>query len=64
MEPMSLEEYWDNQPAWKAVGDFLLCEPPSPPNQAYADVYCSVYEKELINLAFLPVVEQLEASRQ
>jgi hypothetical protein len=64
MESIPLENYWDNQPAWKAVGDFLLCEPPSPPNQAYADVYRSVYQQELTKLAFMPVTEQIEASRQ
>jgi hypothetical protein len=64
MEPTSLEDYWDNQPAWKAVGDFLLCQPPSPPNQAYADVYRSVYDQELTKLAFLPVIEHVEISRQ
>lgn len=35
-------EYWDNQPAWKAVGDFML-DSYNPPNKSYKPVYDMVY---------------------
>jgi hypothetical protein len=39
---MGFPEYWDNQPAWKAVGDFML-DTYSPPNKSYKSVYDLVY---------------------
>jgi hypothetical protein len=41
---MGLPEYWDNQPAWKAVGDFML-DNYSPPNKSYKPVYDMVYNR-------------------
>jgi len=39
---MGMPEYWDNQPGWKAVGDFML-DKYNPPNKSYKPVYDMVY---------------------
>jgi hypothetical protein len=39
---IAMPEYWDNQPAWKAVGDFML-DTYSPPNKSYKPVYDMTY---------------------
>jgi hypothetical protein len=39
---IGLPEYWDNQPAWKAVGDFIQ-DKYNPPNKSYKPVYDMIY---------------------
>ncbi|MBD0266227.1 MAG: hypothetical protein ICV78_26975 [Tolypothrix sp. Co-bin9] len=41
---IGMAEYWDNQPAWKAVGDFVF-DRYSPPNKSYKPVYDMTYNK-------------------
>jgi hypothetical protein len=42
MEIIGIPEYWDNQPGWKAVGDFML-DKYNPPSKTYKFVYDMVY---------------------
>ncbi len=39
---IGMPEYWDNQPAWEAVRDFML-DRYSPPNKSYKPVYDMTY---------------------